>query len=107
MKTSTGTRVVRISRALDERLDALAAKTGRRKSYYASRAIAEYLEDYEDYLLAITAYEESRGKRSYTLAEVEQRLGLGAGDHAARREGPKKARNGRSGSSNKISQNED
>jgi RHH-type rel operon transcriptional repressor/antitoxin RelB len=88
---------------LDERLDALAAKTGRRKSYYASKAIERFLEDQEDYLMAVAAYEESRGQRRYSLAEVEQRLGLGAGDHAARREGPKKARNGRSGTGNKIS----
>ena len=63
---STGTSVVRISRALDERLDALAVKTGRRKSYYASKAIEQYLEDCEDYLLAVSAYEESKGKERYS-----------------------------------------
>ena len=47
---ATGTSVVRISRALDERLDALAAQPGRRKSYYASKAIERYLEDLEEYL---------------------------------------------------------
>lgn len=103
----TGTSVVRISRVLDERLDALAARTGRRKSYYASKAIEQYLEDCEDYLLAVTAYEESKGKRRYSLAEVEQRLGLGAGNNAARREGAKKARLDRSGASKKISQEAD
>jgi RHH-type rel operon transcriptional repressor/antitoxin RelB len=86
--------VVRISRALDNRLSALAAKTGRQKSYYASKAIAEYLEDREDYLLAVAAYEESKGKRSYTLDEVTKRLGLESPIHAPRREGAKKARRG-------------
>jgi RHH-type rel operon transcriptional repressor/antitoxin RelB len=104
---TTGTSVVRISRALDERLDALAVKTGRRKSYYASKAIEQYLEDCEDYLLAVSAYEESRGKRRYSLAEVEQRLAVGAGDHAARREGTGKAGRSRPVTSKKISQDTD
>jgi RHH-type rel operon transcriptional repressor/antitoxin RelB len=72
----SGTSVVRISKVLDERLDLLAKKTGRRKSYYASKAIAEYLEDREDYLLGLAAYEESKGKRTYTLDEVFTELGL-------------------------------
>jgi len=71
---TTGTSVVRISRALDERLDALAAKTGRRKSYYASKAIERYLEDLEDYHDAKEALKKS--KRTYTLAEAARKLGL-------------------------------
>jgi RHH-type rel operon transcriptional repressor/antitoxin RelB len=104
---TTGTSVVRISRALDERLDALAATTGRKKSYYASKAIEQYLEDCEDYLLAVTAYEENRGKRRYSLAEVEEQLGLEAGNNAARREGAESPRVGRSGARKKVSQNTD
>ena len=72
MKTETS--VVRISRALDDKLTELAAKTGRRKSYYASRAIAAYLEDLEDYLAAKEALKKS--KKSYTLAELARELGL-------------------------------
>ena len=68
------TSVVRISKALDERLDALAAKTGRRKSYYASKAIERYLEDLEDYLDAKEALKKS--KRTYTLDELARKLGL-------------------------------
>jgi RHH-type rel operon transcriptional repressor/antitoxin RelB len=71
---SSGTSVVRISRALDERLDSLAARTGRRKSYYASKAIERYLEDIEDYQDAKEAIKKS--KRTYTLAEVAKKLGL-------------------------------
>ena len=80
----TGSSVVRISRGLDERLEALAAKTGRRKSYYASKAIAEYLEDREDYLLAVAAYEESKGKKTYSLQEVMEELGLERPLHRSR-----------------------
>ncbi len=70
----TSTSVVRISRALDERLDALAAKTGRRKSYYVSKAVERYLEDFEDYQDAKEALKKS--KRIYGLAEVAKKLGL-------------------------------
>jgi len=68
------TTVVRISKALDERLDALVAKTGRRKSYYASKAIERYLEDLEDYHDAKEALKKS--KRTYSLDEVARKLGL-------------------------------
>jgi len=37
---------------LEHKLDLLAQKTGRTKSYYAKKAIAEYLEDMEDIYLA-------------------------------------------------------
>ncbi len=71
---TTATSVVRISRTLDERLDALAAKTGRKKSYYASKAIERYLEDLEDYHDAKEALKKS--KRTYSLAEAARKLGL-------------------------------
>ncbi len=94
MKTQTN--VVRISRSLDERLDALAARTGRCKSYYASKAIEQYLEDREDYLLGVAAYEESKGKRRYTLDEVIAELGL---ERRIEPESPQRAkRTGRKGS---------
>jgi RHH-type rel operon transcriptional repressor/antitoxin RelB len=71
---TSGTSVVRISKALDRKLDALAARTGRKKTYYASRAIAAYLEDLEDYLAARDALKKS--KRSYSLEEFARELGL-------------------------------
>ena len=98
------TTVIRISKALDERLDALAAKTGRRKSFYASKALERYLEDQEDYLLAVAAYEESKGKRSYTLEEVEKLLGLEIGNYTSRGKRTRKARGGRSATGEKVSQ---
>lgn len=72
MKSETS--VVRISRALDEKLDALAARTGRKKSYYASKAIERYLEDLEDYNDAKEALKNS--KRRYSLDEAARKLGL-------------------------------
>lgn len=43
---------LRLSPEIEERLEALAKKTGRTKSYYAREAILEKLEDMEDYYLA-------------------------------------------------------
>lgn len=98
----TESSVIRISRELDERLDELAARTGRRKSYYASKAIATYLEDLEDYYLGLQRLEESRGQRTYTLAEVERRLGLDNRIHKSGGKGPAKSRGGEPGSRARI-----
>jgi RHH-type rel operon transcriptional repressor/antitoxin RelB len=66
--------VVRIPKALDARLTKLAEKTGRAKSYYARKALEQYLEDTEDYLLAVQSLAES--KKSYSLAEIRKRFKL-------------------------------
>jgi RHH-type transcriptional regulator, rel operon repressor / antitoxin RelB len=43
---------VRLPPELERRLDALAKKTGRSKSYYVREAIVRQIEDIEDYYLA-------------------------------------------------------
>jgi len=43
---------LRLPPEIEERLDALAKKTGRTKSYYAREAILRQIEDIEDYYLA-------------------------------------------------------
>ena len=53
---------VRLEPDLEARLEKLARKTGRSKSYYAKEAIRQFLEDREDYLLGIAV---SRAKRAY------------------------------------------
>jgi len=65
---------VRLSKELDERLKALADKTHRSKSYYVKMAIEQLLEDQEDYLAALAAFEK-QGKR-YSAKQVEEILGL-------------------------------
>lgn len=52
----------------------LARKTGRTKSYYAKQAIVKFLEDQEDYLLALSRLEKERP--AIPIDEVERRLGL-------------------------------
>jgi RHH-type transcriptional regulator, rel operon repressor / antitoxin RelB len=66
--------VVRIPVALDERLTRLAAKTGRSKTYYARKALETFLEDTEDYLLAVASYESS--KKTIPLEELRKKFKL-------------------------------
>lgn len=70
---------VRLPDELNERLVALAKRTGRPVAYYIREAIEEHLEDLEDIYLAEQALERLRRgeERTYTLDEVEQDLGLG------------------------------
>ena len=65
---------VRIEKELEAKLDSLAKKTGRTKSYYVREAVRQYLEDREDYLKALAVLE--RKEPTITLDELERRLGL-------------------------------
>jgi RHH-type rel operon transcriptional repressor/antitoxin RelB len=69
---------VRLPEEAEKRLDALAATTGRSKAFYIREAILEYLDDLEDIYLAEKRLEELQAGRSrtYTLEEVEHKLGL-------------------------------
>jgi RHH-type rel operon transcriptional repressor/antitoxin RelB len=69
---------IRLPQSIEKRLERLAQRSGRTKTYYAREAILKHLEDLED------AYEAERilarvreGKeQTYTLDEVARRLGL-------------------------------
>ena len=65
---------VRLDPAMDEKLSRLAQETGRSKSYYVKQAIADFLEEREDYLLALAILERSEPRRA--LADVRRDLGL-------------------------------
>ena len=65
---------VRLQPALEKRLSRLAKRTGRPKAYYAKKAIGEFLDEQEDYLIAVARLEEDLP--SIPLAEVVKRLGL-------------------------------
>jgi RHH-type rel operon transcriptional repressor/antitoxin RelB len=69
---------LRLPEDLEARLDALARKTGRTKSYYAREAIVEYIDDLEDlYLAQERRALIERGKaKTLSLDELEARLGL-------------------------------
>jgi RHH-type transcriptional regulator, rel operon repressor / antitoxin RelB len=66
--------MVRIPVALDERLTRLAEKTGRSKTYYARKALETFLEDTEDYLLAVASYESSN--KTVSLEELRKKFKL-------------------------------
>ena len=65
---------VRLPEGIEKRLQALAKKTGRTKTYYVREAILEHLEDLEDYYLAAARLEEKLPTVSFD--EMEKRLGV-------------------------------
>ncbi len=65
---------LRLPKNIEQRLERLAKRTGRTKSYYAKLAIQEYLDDQEDYLIAVERLE--RNLPGIPLEEVERSLGL-------------------------------
>ena len=65
---------IRLPEEIEARLTALAAKTGRTKTFYAKEAILEHLDDMEDRYRAIHRLE-NPGKR-WTLDELEQDIDL-------------------------------
>lgn len=69
---------IRMSEEVRDRLDFLAKRTGRTKTYYIQEAIAEKLEDLELYYLAEERLKKSRAGKSktYTLDEVIKKYGL-------------------------------
>ena len=74
MATSEATLAVRLPKELADELDELARETGRSKSYYARRAIIEFLEDRADYLRAVATLEKHEPRLA--LAEAKRALGL-------------------------------
>ncbi|MBI5847915.1 MAG: ribbon-helix-helix protein, CopG family [Nitrospirae bacterium] len=60
---------------LEERLNQLAQKTKRSKSFYMREALTEYLEEYEDAFLALDRLNKKNAKFLSTK-ELEKSLGL-------------------------------
>jgi len=65
---------IRLPESIEERLNALAAETGRTKTALAREAILEYIDDLEDYYLAEARAR--RNRKAVPLDEVERTLGL-------------------------------
>ena len=65
---------VRLGPADLARLDRLSRRTGRSRSHYARQAISEFLDEREDYLIALARLE--KGEPAVGLAVLERRLGL-------------------------------
>ncbi len=69
---------IRLAPEISERLDRLAAKTGRTKAFYLREMIEGGIGEIEDYYLAADALERVRKgtERVYSAAEVKNDLGL-------------------------------
>jgi RHH-type rel operon transcriptional repressor/antitoxin RelB len=65
---------VRLSERVEHRLSELSHKTKRSKSYYVEHALEKFLDEQEDYLLALSRLEE-KGP-NITLAEAKKQLGF-------------------------------
>ena len=63
---------LRLKPELENRLEALAQKTGRTKTFYATKAIEQQLDDMEDYYLAEQSYNDwlADNKKTYSFDEV-------------------------------------
>jgi RHH-type transcriptional regulator, rel operon repressor / antitoxin RelB len=66
---------LRLPKEIEDRLSALAKKTGRTKSYYARRAILNYIEDLEDIAIAEERLNDPNAEW-LSLEEVYARLDL-------------------------------
>ena len=69
---------IRLDPATEQRLDQLAAQTGRSKAYYLRELVTSGLDDLEDFYLASATAERVRkgAEPVYSLEDVERRLGL-------------------------------
>ena len=69
---------IRLPEKIEKRLDRLAKRTGRTKTYYAREAILQHLDDLEDIYLAEKRLAAIRSGRSrpIPLEEVMRRHGL-------------------------------
>nr|WP_026144907.1 DUF6290 family protein [Pseudomonas fuscovaginae] len=69
---------IRLPQDIENRLEALAAATGRTKTFYAREAILEHIDNLEDIYLAEQRLADVRAGRSktMTLEELEQQYGV-------------------------------
>jgi RHH-type rel operon transcriptional repressor/antitoxin RelB len=65
---------IRLDPEIEKRLERLAKKTGRTKTFYAREAILEHLDDLEDVYLATQRLD--RPAKTYSAQEVKDELGL-------------------------------
>jgi RHH-type transcriptional regulator, rel operon repressor / antitoxin RelB len=69
---------IRLPQSIEKRLEKLARRTGRTKSYYVREAILQHLEDLEDIYLAERVLERIRNgeERTIPLEDVMKNYGL-------------------------------
>lgn len=68
------TTTIRLDSKTERRLAALSKSTGRTKSWYLREAIQDYLDEWEDYHIALCRLEKE--KEEIDIKDVRRRLGL-------------------------------
>ena len=68
---------IRLDDEIEKRLERLAQKTGRTKTFYARAAILAHLDDLEDFYLAEERMRDFRAGDAIPLADLKAELGLG------------------------------
>lgn len=79
---------IRLGPETEKKLEQLAKETGRTKTWYIRRAIDEYLQDWEDYHIAISRLEKEKGK--IDISKARKKLGLAT--HLSKKGKPMKQR---------------
>ena len=67
---------VRLDKDIEQRLERLALRTGRTKTFYAREAIEAHLDDLEDFYLAEERLRHFRDEDAISQADVKAELGL-------------------------------
>lgn len=67
---------IRLPEELEARLERLADRTGRPKSYYAREALIEYIDDLEDHYLAETRLKKFKEGTGVPLDALMKKYGL-------------------------------
>ena len=65
---------IRLPKQIEQRLDGLARRTGRTKTFYAKEAILTYMDDLEDTYSALSRLE--KPAKRWTLEQLEQGFDL-------------------------------
>lgn len=65
---------IRLPNDIEKRLDLLAKKTGRTKTYYVREAITEHLEELEDVYLVLSRLE--KPMKRWSLEDLEKEIDL-------------------------------
>ena len=74
---------IRLPEQMEKRLSRLADQTHRPKSYYVKKALGSFLDDQEDYLLALATWEEfeQSGKKAIPFEEILKKYGTDNDKH--------------------------
>ncbi len=69
---------LRLSDSVEKRLNNLSERTNRSKSYYVKKALTKFLEEEEERLLILEAYDDylRSGKKTIPFEEVMKKAGL-------------------------------